>query len=96
MEDFNYLSGFGNHHQSEAVEGVLPKGQNSPQEISMGLYAEQLTGSAFTAPRGKNLRSWLYREKPSVITNSYNSYNQNPYLPIGSVGSTSFLSNSII
>lgn len=61
-----YLSGFGNHFATEARPGALPVGQNSPQEPPIGLYAEQLTGSAFTAPRHANLRSWLYRIRPSV------------------------------
>jgi homogentisate 1,2-dioxygenase len=62
-----YLSGFGSHHESEAVEGALPVGQNSPQKTPFGLYAEQLSGSAFTAPRAQNLRSWLYRLRPSAM-----------------------------
>lgn len=61
-----YQSGFGNEHATEAVEGILPHGQNSPQRVARGLYAEQLSGSAFTAPRAQNLRSWLYRKRPSV------------------------------
>jgi homogentisate 1,2-dioxygenase len=61
-----YLSGFGSHHESEAVAGALPRGQNSPQKAPFGLYAEQLSGSAFTAPRAHNLRSWLYRLRPSA------------------------------
>ncbi len=62
-----YLSGFGAHHESEAIEGALPVGQNSPQQVPFGLYAEQLSGSAFTAPRAGNLRSWLYRLRPSAM-----------------------------
>ncbi len=62
-----YLSGFGNEFESEALPGALPKGQNSPQRCPYGLYAEQLTGSAFTAPQGANRRSWLYRIRPSVL-----------------------------
>ena len=62
-----YLSGFGAHHESEAVPGALPVGQNSPQKVPFGLYAEQLSGSAFTAPRAGNLRSWLYRLRPSAM-----------------------------
>ena len=62
-----YLSGFGSHHSSEALPNSLPKGQNSPQVCPYGLYAEQLSGAAFTAPRDKNLRSWLYRLRPSVV-----------------------------
>src|SRR6202162_806343 len=61
-----YQSGFGNEFASEAVEGVLPHGQNSPQKVAHGLYAEQLSGTAFTAPRTVNRRTWLYRMRPSV------------------------------
>jgi homogentisate 1,2-dioxygenase len=61
-----YLSGFGNEHATEAVAGALPVGQNSPQEVPFGLYAEQLSGSAFTAPRGHNRRTWVYRIRPSA------------------------------
>ena len=61
-----YLSGFGNHVETEALPGSLPVGRNSPQRVSHGLYAEQFSGSAFTAPRGSNRRSWLYRLRPSV------------------------------
>src|SRR5450755_4464774 len=62
-----YQSGFGNEFASEAVEGILPRGQNSPQKVAHGLYAEQLTGTAFTAPRGVNRRSWLYRIRPAAM-----------------------------
>jgi homogentisate 1,2-dioxygenase len=62
-----YLTGFGSHHETEAVEGALPIGQNSPQHVAFGLYAEQLSGTAFTAPRSENLRSWLYRLRPSAM-----------------------------
>jgi homogentisate 1,2-dioxygenase len=61
-----YMPGFGNDFETEAVEGALPQGQNSPQQCAYGLYAEQLSGSPFTAPRGANERSWLYRIRPSV------------------------------
>ena len=61
-----YRSGFGNHLSSEAVPGALPVGQNSPQKPPFGLYAEQLSGTAFTAPRHENRRSWLYRLRPSA------------------------------
>jgi len=60
------LSGFGSHFASEAVAGALPVGQNSPQAPPFGLYAEQLSGTAFTCPRATNQRSWLYRIAPSV------------------------------
>jgi len=64
--DFRYMSGFGGYFETEAVEGALPKGRNSPQRPAFGLYAEQLSGSAFTAPRHENRRSWLYRLRPSA------------------------------
>ena len=66
-----YLSGFGNEHATEAVAGALPQGQNSPQKVAFGLYAEQVSGSAFTAPRDHNLRSWQYRLRPSAEHSSY-------------------------
>ena len=62
----DYMTGFGNHFATEALVGALPQGQNSPQICPYGLYAEQLSGSPFTAPRGTNARSWLYRIRPSV------------------------------
>ena len=62
-----YMSGFGNDFETEALAGALPVGQNSPQSCAYGLYAEQLSGSTFTAPRGANQRSWLYRIRPSVL-----------------------------
>ena len=61
-----YMPGFGNDFETEALPGALPQGQNSPQRAPYGLYAEQLSGSPFTAPRGTNERSWLYRIRPSV------------------------------
>lgn len=61
-----YMPGFGNDFETEALPGALPKGQNSPQRCAYGLYAEQLSGSPFTAPRNVNERSWLYRILPSV------------------------------
>ncbi|MFD5426316.1 homogentisate 1,2-dioxygenase [Streptomyces sp. NPDC127084] len=65
-EGLEYLTGFGNEHSSEAVPGALPLGRNSPQRAPLGLYAEQLSGSAFTEPRAHNRRSWLYRIRPSA------------------------------
>jgi homogentisate 1,2-dioxygenase len=64
-------SGFGNQHASEALPGALPQGRNSPQKVAHGLYAELLSGTAFTAPRAANLRSWLYRRQPSVAVGGY-------------------------
>src|SRR4051812_30261641 len=66
MTDPAYMSGFGSHFASEAVAGALPEGRNSPQRPAFGLYAEQLSGTAFTAPRAENRRSWLYRLRPSA------------------------------
>ncbi|WP_188062483.1 homogentisate 1,2-dioxygenase [Sphingobium sp. KCTC 72723] len=60
------LPGFGNHHVSEAVAGALPVGRNSPQHTPFGLYAEQFSATAFTAPRHENRRSWLYRLRPAA------------------------------
>ena len=62
-----YQSGFGNEFITEALPGALPEGQNSPQQASYGLYAEQLSGAAFTAPRAVNRRSWLYRIRPAAV-----------------------------
>ncbi|MBY0612444.1 MAG: homogentisate 1,2-dioxygenase [Beijerinckiaceae bacterium] len=61
-----YMSGFGNSFETETLPGTLPIGRNSPQKINYGLYAEQLSGSPFTAPQATNQRSWLYRICPSV------------------------------
>ncbi len=62
-----YMTGFGNEFATEAVAGALPVGRNSPQKVAHGLYAEQLSGTAFTAPRGQNRRSWLYRIRPAAV-----------------------------
>lgn len=61
-----YQSGFGNQFETEALPGALPVGRNSPQRCAYGLYAEQINGTSFTAPRAANRRSWLYRIKPTV------------------------------
>ncbi|MEM1401527.1 MAG: homogentisate 1,2-dioxygenase, partial [Pseudomonadota bacterium] len=60
------MPGFGNDFETEALPDALPRGRNSPQRVNYGLYAEQLSGSPFTAPQGSNERSWLYRIRPSV------------------------------
>lgn len=62
-----YQSGFGNEFATEALPDALPKHQNSPQQVAYGLYAEQLSGTAFTAPRSHNRRSWLYRIRPAAM-----------------------------
>ena len=72
-----YQSGFGNEFATEAVPGTLPVGRNSPQQAPHGLYAEQLSGTAFTAPRHENRRSWLYRIRPAAM--------HGEFLPMGEV-----------
>jgi homogentisate 1,2-dioxygenase len=66
QQPIRYQSGFANEFATEALPGALPQGRNSPQKCPYGLYAEQLSGSAFTAPRHSNRRSWLYRIRPSA------------------------------
>jgi homogentisate 1,2-dioxygenase len=70
-EAAGYLSGFGNEFATEAIAGALPSGQNSPQRAPLGLYAEQLSGTAFTMPRGENRRAWLYRVRPTAQHKPY-------------------------
>jgi homogentisate 1,2-dioxygenase len=69
--DLSYQAGFGNEHQSEALPGALPVGRRSPQRVAYGLYAEQLSGTSFTAPRDTNRRTWLYRIRPSVVHGAF-------------------------
>lgn len=71
MKSIQYLSGFKNYHETEALPGTLPQGQNSPQRVAHGLFAEQISGSAFTAQRSENLRTWFYRIRPSVVQGSF-------------------------
>lgn len=66
MSDLRYMTGFGNHFESEAQSGALPIGRNNPQRCSQGLFAEQLNGTAFTMPQTENQRSWLYKLHPSA------------------------------
>ena len=66
LADLAMLSGFGNEFATEALPGALPAGQNSPQKVPYGLYAEQLSGTAFTVPRHESRRTWLYRIRPSA------------------------------
>ena len=80
-----YLPGFGNHVSTEAVPGALPIGRNSPQRPPFGLYAEQLSGTAFTAPRHENRRSWLYRMRPSAEHPPYTRYDGAPRLAPGTI-----------
>jgi homogentisate 1,2-dioxygenase len=73
-----YTTGFAAHFESEAVEGALPKGRNSPQRPAFGLYAEQLSGSSFTSPRHENRRSWLYRMRPTADHRPFVAYSGSP------------------
>ena len=66
-KETGYQTGFGNEFATEAIEGALPQGQNSPQRAPLGLYAEQLSGTAFTTPRATNRRTWTYRMRPSAV-----------------------------
>ena len=72
----NYQTGFANEFATEAVAGALPVGRNSPQQVAHGLYAEQLSGTAFTAPRAQNRRSWLYRILPAAMHGSFSPFVQ--------------------
>ena len=74
--DYSYQSGFGNEFASEDARcpGALPAGRNNPQRAAHGLYAEQLSGTAFTAPRETNQRSWLYRILPAVKHQPFKPY----------------------
>ena len=86
----NYQSGFGNEFATEALPGALPVGRNSPQRAPYGLYAEQISGTAFTAPRAVNRRSWLYRIRPAALHGKFealahgrfhNDFGQGPVTP---------------
>ncbi|MEO6104161.1 MAG: homogentisate 1,2-dioxygenase [Pseudoxanthomonas sp.] len=90
MTGGGYQAGFGNHVVTEAVAGALPEGRNSPQRAPLGLYAEQLSGTAFTAPRAENRRSWLYRIRPAAMhgefellagTAFHNRFDEQPATP---------------
>lgn len=90
MSDFNYLSGFANHFSTEAIPNSLPNSQNNPQKCPKDLYAEQLSGTAFTLPRHQNQRSWLYKLRPTVA-------GQTPYTEVNNPSFTNnFASDSFI
>jgi homogentisate 1,2-dioxygenase len=71
QDELSYLTGFDNQHQSEALPGALPVGQFNPQKCPYGLYAEQFSTTAFTAPRSTNRRTWFYRIRPSVVRGDF-------------------------
>jgi len=85
--DLKYLTGFGSEFASEdpRCPDSLPKGQNNPQKCPYNLYAEQLSGTAFTAPREANRRSWLYRIRPSVL--------HVPFRPLATLNSDKIVAN---
>lgn len=67
----DHMSGFGNEFATEARPDALPVGRNSPQRARHGLYAEQLSTTAFTMARAENRRTWLYRIKPSAAQSAF-------------------------
>src|SRR6201995_4268565 len=75
-----YQTGFGSHFSTEAVAGALPVGRNSPQHVPFGLYAEQLSGTAFTAPRAGNRRAWLSPLRPTANHGAFARYAGAPLL----------------
>lgn len=86
-DPYEYQCGFGNHFESEVIPGTIPQGQNSPRCVRFGLYAEQMTASAFVAPRAANKRSWLYRVRPAVAHEGFTDLPDNKdmesnFLPI--------------
>ena len=79
MQSNGYQSGFGNEFATEALPGTLPEGRNSPQRVAHGLYAEQISGTAFTAPRHANRRTWMYRIRPGAMHGSFTPYAQSQF-----------------
>ncbi len=69
--ELQYMAGFGNEHQTEALPGALPQGRFNPQQCPYHLYAEQFTSTAFTAPRCANRRTWTYRIRPSIAMGDF-------------------------
>src|SRR5688500_19120049 len=83
-----HLTGFGGHFESEAIAGALPKGRNSPQRPAFGLYAGQLSGTSFTAPRHDNRRSWLYRLRPTADHRPFVRYAGAPFIESNAIDAT--------
>src|SRR3546814_8837184 len=82
MSTEHLQTGFGNHFATEALPGALPQGRKSPQVGPYNLYAEQLSGTAFTVDRAGNRHSWLYRIRPAAA-------DQQPFKPyLGASGWT--------
>ena len=78
--NMDYLSGFGNDFETEAEKGALPVGRNSPKKPPLGLYPEQFSGTAFTAPRHLNRRTWKYRIRPSVLHGPFSKIKERHFL----------------
>lgn len=78
-EKYTYLNGFGSYQESSALKGALPIGHNSPQKPPYGLYAEKLSGTAFTAPRHENQQSWLYRILPAAAHRAWEPVSDSNY-----------------
>ena len=91
----DYMSGFGNEFATEAVSGALPEGRNSPQRPAFGLYAEQLSGTAFTVPRDHNRRSWLYRMRPSAMHGRFEPYRGGERLETAPISGADFEPNRL-
>lgn len=83
-QELEYQSGLGNYFESESVSGALPKDQNSPRSCPLGLYAEQLSGSAFTVARHENRRTWFYRIRPSVVHGNFKPVSAPHWKTVGS------------
>lgn len=66
---------------SEAFNGAIPKVNNSPQKPPFGLRTERLSGTAFTAPRAKNLQTWMYRKSSSLVHSEYVPVEDKPLVP---------------
>ncbi|KAL4936441.1 hypothetical protein BDV06DRAFT_93318 [Aspergillus oleicola] len=86
-DPYEYQAGFGNSFESEAVPGTIPHGQNSPRNVRFGLYAEQVTATAFIAPRHANKKAWLYRARPAVAHQGFtelpdNKDTESSFLPL--------------
>jgi homogentisate 1,2-dioxygenase len=87
-QPLQYQSGFGNEFATEVVAGALPQGRNSPQRAAFQLYAELISGTAFTAPRAENRRTWVYRRQPSVVAGPYQPCEQQWWLSGAQAGIT--------
>lgn len=75
-----YMRGLGNYFSTESLPGALPEGQNSPQKVAYGLYAEGLSGSAFTVPREESRQTWCYRIRPTAKHSPYHAVKNGHWL----------------